>query len=190
MAYVMVVPLLILLVALVVESAMMMTAKVGTVYAAHAAARSLSVQTSASGWSTAQDRMQEAARLAMVPFACGGLAASGSDISSHQREFADAYRRWALEPVSKSYLDRKLNETNQALDVRLRQRPINWDSEIHVTVVYQFPFRVPGIGRLLGESSGDRFVFPISSAVVLHNDAAQNEKQSIGIGYGQEVLDD
>ncbi len=65
LSYVMTIPFLMLLVALIVESTLMMTAKVGTVYSAYAAARTACVWSSAADWPDTQDRIERAATQAM-----------------------------------------------------------------------------------------------------------------------------
>ncbi len=50
LSYVMVIPVYALLICLIIESVLMMTAKLGTVYAAFAAARTASVWSSATTW--------------------------------------------------------------------------------------------------------------------------------------------
>jgi Flp pilus assembly protein TadG len=185
LSYVMVIPVLMLLVAMVVESAMMLTAKLGTVHSAYVAARVATVQSSTTDWPTAEGRIEHAAIQAMVPFA------SGSNRSQTPSEESDdayraAYDEWADDAVADAYLQSKQRDAAGNVRVSIEGPPASWQSDITVAVSYDYPFRLPGIGRLIGEPSVDGgFTFPLTSRATLPGDGPQNNTQSLGIGYGQ-----
>ncbi len=183
LSYVMVMPVLVMLVAMLVESATMLTAKLGTVHAAFAAARVASVQSSANDWPNALEKIESAGRQAMVPFA-NGLDRSDATESQNDTSYARAYETWADDPVAESYLQAKQRDVQNAVTVTVDGPPSSWQSNLTVEVTYQYPFRIPGIGRLLGDQSDQGFVFPLTSRVILVNDGPQNSSQSLGIGYG------
>ncbi|MEM9586235.1 MAG: TadE/TadG family type IV pilus assembly protein [Planctomycetota bacterium] len=186
LSYVMVFPILMLLVALTVETALAMTSKLGTVHAAYAAARVASVQSSAVDWTTARGRIEAAARQAMTPFASGSTT-SEAQTNSEDDDFRAAYDQWVDDPAAAGYIQSKQRDVHQHLHIELEGRPAQWDSEIVVTVTYDYPFRIPGVGRLIGErSSAGGFIFPLTSRVTLENDGPQNESQSLGIGYASD----
>ena len=77
LSYVMVVPIIMLLMCLIVETTLMLSAKLGTVYAAFAGARVASVWSSAADWDRAEQRIEQAAIKAFVPFASGSSTGAG-----------------------------------------------------------------------------------------------------------------
>lgn len=191
LSYVMVIPVLMLLVALTVESALMMSAKVGTVYSAYAAARSASVHSTGKSWGEASELAERAALQAMLPFASGSTPASSSsggpviDVA----RVVDAYDDWtdggSGDEVAAGYLRAKVADVAARMEVNIDSAPSDWDSPIAAVVKYRFPFHVPGLGQMIGERDADGvYVFEIRSRVVLGNDGPQNPEQKLGIGYG------
>ncbi|MEM7314708.1 MAG: TadE/TadG family type IV pilus assembly protein, partial [Planctomycetota bacterium] len=185
LSYVMVVPILMLLICLIIETTLMMSAKVGTVHAAFSAARAASVWTSASdNWGIAEQRIEAAAVQSFVPFASGISLGTGND-SDQADDYVSAYEEYAQKPVSQKYASRKYANAKSLLTVTVDERPREWNSEIKVTVAYRFPFNVPGIGKLLGEpGEGGKYFYELKSQATLQNDGPQNRNQDLGIGYG------
>lgn len=186
LSYVMVIPFLMMLIALIAESALMMSAKIGTHYAAYAAVRSASVSNSTRNWGEAVNLAEQAAQQAMLPFASGSTNnANASDAFDNLEAINAAHQDWINDPVAESYLKAKATDVSAHLAVELGSAPQAWDAEITATVTYQYPFRVPGLGPLIGERQGNNFVFPLKSKAVLHNESPQNANQNLGIGYGR-----
>ncbi len=188
LSYVMVIPFLMLLVALIVESSLVLHAKLGTVYAGYAAARTASVHSSTSSdWNWVQQHALAAAQQAMVPFASATQrpsSTSGTQDNINQDDYDGAYRDWAQQAVARGYVAAKFRDATSNLQIAM-ERPTAWDAPLRVRVTYNYTFHVPGLGRLLGEESGEGdYSFPLSSQVVLHNEGPQNSTQSLGIGYG------
>src|SRR6188768_3186348 len=71
LSYVMVIPVYALFICMMIESVLFLTAKLGTVYSAFAAARTASVWSSATTWDKAMEKAQLAAVRSMTPFASG-----------------------------------------------------------------------------------------------------------------------
>ncbi len=186
LSYVMVVPILMLLTCAVIETTLMMSAKLGTVYAAYSAARTVMVWASLDGdWSSTQARMERAAIKSMVPFASGSKTSGVSDEMPQVEDYVAAYSSFVSSPVSDSYVRAKCRNAAANTTVKATDAPGQWSSDIEVTVTYQFPFRLPGIGRLFGTRGDDgNFYCELESQVTLQNDGPQNEQQSLGIGYG------
>lgn len=185
LSYVMVVPFVMLFVCLVVETTLMLSAKVGTVYAAYAGARVGSVWSSATDWQSAEERIELAAVKAFVPFASGSSDGEAGSAVGVDRYYT-SYSEYVDDPVSEKYVRKKYANASSKLKVKTDGPPARWDSDITVTVTYESPFRVPGIGRLLGESGGGgRYYFPLESSVTLRNEGPQNARQELGIGYGK-----
>jgi hypothetical protein len=184
LSYVMVVPVITLLMCLIVESALMLSAKLGTVYAAYVGARVATVWSSAANWERAEERIEQAAVRAFVPFASGGSSRDDGGEANVAR-FVESYRTYADRPVADAYVSRKYQNAAAAVTVRTDGPPPAWDAAITVTVRYEYPFRVPGIGRLLGEKGANGgYHFPVASRITLQNEGPQNDSQDLGIGYG------
>lgn len=188
LSYVMVIPFVMLLVALIVETSLVLHAKLGTVYAGYAAARTASVHSSTSNdWNRVQQHALAAAQQAMLPFASATQRSSDGSASQDnvaQDTYDQAYREWAQEAVARGYVAAKFRDATSHLKISM-ERPTAWDAPLNVRVTYDYPFHVPGLGRLLGEESGTGgYTFPLSSDIVLHNDGPQNSTQTLGIGYG------
>ena len=187
LSYVMVVPFVMLFMCLIVETTLMLTAKVGTVHAAFVGARVATVWSSATDWQSAEERIEQAAVKAFVPFASGS---SDGDVANSQPpsmdRFLASYQAYAEDPVSAAYVRKKYQNAASKVSVRTDGPPSTWDANVTVTVTYESPFRVPGIGRLLGEDGGNgRYYFPLETSVTLRNDGPQNARQDLGIGYGK-----
>src|SRR5262245_4523384 len=71
MSYVMVIPVYALFICMMIESVLFLTAKLGTVYAAFAAARTASVWSSATTWDKTMEKAQLSAVRSMTPFSSG-----------------------------------------------------------------------------------------------------------------------
>ena len=185
LSYVMVIPVLMLLVAMVVESAMMLTAKLGTVHAAYVAARVATVQSGTSDWPIVEGRIEQAAIQAMVPFASGSNR-SQLPSQSDDDAYRAAYDDWADDAVADAYVQSKQRDAAENVRVSIAGPPASWQNDVTAVVSYDYPFRLPGIGRLIGEPSADGgFTFPLTSRATLPGDGPQNSTQSLGIGYGQ-----
>jgi Flp pilus assembly protein TadG len=185
LSYVMVIPMFMLLTCVIVETTLMLCAKVGTTYAAYSGARTALVWASADDrWSTTEDRIENAATKSFVPFA-SAMGAKGS-APSQSEDYIRAYKSFANDPISDRSIESKFANAADRLKVTTSGRPATHDSDIEVTVEYQFRFNMPGIGKLLGEagSDGDYF-FPLRSTATLQNEGPKNSRQELGIGYGK-----
>lgn len=189
LSYVMVVPVYALLMCLIVETGLMLTAKLGTVYSAYAAARTASVWSSATTWDNTMKKSKKAAIKTMTPFASGlqPLTSTATTPSAlpDAAIYVAAYERFAEKPASRKYLLSKYGYAAGHTKVTIQGPPKSWKDDITATVTYEFPFNVPGIGRLLGQRGRDgRFYFSLTSQVTLPNEAPQDDRKTIGIGYG------
>jgi Flp pilus assembly protein TadG len=190
LSYVMVIPLYALLICLMIETVLMLTAKLGTVYAAYAAARSASVWSSAAPWETAQEKARLAAVKCMTPFASGTQSALQSlpvpDAAPDAAFYWGAYQAFAKDPVAGKYLLAKYGYASRHTKVTIQGPPATWDAEITAEVTYEFPFNVPGIGRILGRRGVDGgYYFSLTSQATIPNEGPQNDRNTIGIGYGK-----
>jgi len=189
LSFVMVIPIFALMICLIIEGALIMTAKLGTVYAAFAAARTASVWSSHTTWEKTEERAQKAALQAMVPFASGtqGLLSNLPDDPKVVQDgvvYIGAYHAFAKDPQSAKYLASKYAYAARNVKVEIEGPPTNSDTPITAKVTYQFPFNVPGIARILGDKGPDGYFFNISSTATIPNEGPRDNRKTIGIGYG------
>jgi hypothetical protein len=196
--FLLVLPIYTALICTVMETSLMLVAKIGTTYAAFSAARSAIVWNTAATPSVAAQRARDAAVRAMVPFACGvsgsprggagGISPSGSDAA---RALVEAYKKYLggkAMPVREQYLLAKYGYAERATQVQIEVQPRSggdpWDEDITATVTYRYPFIFPGAARMLGERGADgQLGWPIVSQVRLQNEAPQNPQKRLGISY-------
>jgi hypothetical protein len=189
LSYVMVIPLYALLMCLIIETVLMLTAKLGTVYAAFAAARTASVWSSHTTWEKTLAKAQKAAVKSMVPFA-SGTQSTFSSVPTSPETLADfgyywgAYELYAKGPVARKYLFAKFGYASRNVEVEIEGPPETSDAPIQAKVTYKFPFNVPGIGRILGERGLEGYYYTLSSQVTIPNEGPRDNRKTIGIGYG------
>jgi Flp pilus assembly protein TadG len=189
LSFVMVIPIFALMICLIIEGALIMTAKLGTVYAAFAAARTASVWSSHTTWEKTEEKAQKAALQAMVPFASGtqGLLSSvptEGDTVADGAVYIAAYNAFAKDAQATKYLASKYGYASRNVKVEIEGPPTNSDTPITAKVTYQFPFNVPGIARILGDKGPDGYFFNISSTATIPNEGPRDNRKTIGIGYG------
>jgi hypothetical protein len=144
-------PALVLLVCLAVETTTILTTKLGTAYAAYAAARSRLVW-DLHGPLEAQRKAEQAAVLAMAPFSSGLLRVdSQADDSAWQAAsaYAAAYRAATQGPVTQPYLVAQYLRAARSTTVDL---PEISASSLTARVAYRYPFRFRIMGYLLAGS--------------------------------------
>jgi Flp pilus assembly protein TadG len=189
LSFVMVIPILALLICLIIEGALIMTAKIGTVYSAYAAARTASVWSSHTTWEKTKKKSEFAAIKTMVPFASGtqGFGSSVSTDTETVKKGLDywiAYQAFAADPQSNKYVAAKFGYASRNVKVTIEGPPEKSDSPITAKVTYQFPFNIPGIARILGDKGPDGYYFNISSTATIPNEGPRDDRKTIGIGYG------
>jgi Flp pilus assembly protein TadG len=190
LAYVLTFPLYVYLVALVVESSILLVVKAGTVYGAYAAARSAIVYRS-QGVPRANEKARLAAVNAMAPFASSSdLHADGVDRSKQGAadDFARQARKFVqLKGASPGYLPAKYLYADKAVRVSVskddEKKP---DGLVRVRLTYQAPTFVAGIGRIFGSRSakgGAYYTVPIVTEVSLPDEAPRSESGKLGIDH-------
>ncbi len=185
LSYVMVIPMYALLICMIIESMLMMTAKLGTVYAAFAAVRTATVWSSATTWDKAQEKAKHAAMKAMTPFASGTHGGLEKAASAEALSYEAAYHAYVKQAISDKFVLSKFGYAQAHVKVEINGPPTDATAPITAKVTYEFPFNIPGIARLFGHRSNDgKFYFPLTSEATLDNEAPQDERKTIGIGYG------
>ena len=184
LSYVMVIPILMLLTCVIVETTLMMSAKIGTSYSAYSGARTAIVWSSAAdSWSDVEEKIERAAIQSFVPFASG--MGKNSSAPNRANDYVASYTSFADKSVSENYVRSKYANAVDRLKVTTDGAPSSHDSDIRVTVEYRFRFNIPGIGKLIGEKDEDGYSFPLRSSATLQNEGPKNEQQTMGIGYGK-----
>jgi hypothetical protein len=201
LSYVMVLPFYLLFVCLVVEASFLLVAKIGTLYAAHAAARSAVVWQ----WAQPEDlrltRTSQAVYTAMAPFSPsarryfdrplppGALQQAAEWVAAYRMAAAAAnaqagprrpYLR-AEEPpqqLMQHYLVASVRTTCK-LEID-RSRP---DGNIRCTVTYRAPLYIPGSARILDPDGKWPYEYPITSTATLPVEGPRTPQGTLGIDY-------
>lgn len=184
LSYVMVIPVYMLLICMIIESVLFFTAKLGTVYAAYAAARTASVWSSCTTWDKTMVKAKAAATKSMTPFASGMKTPIPKNKPTGWVKYMTAYEAYSDQPVSETYLLKKYIYAKSCTKVVIKGPPQSWDADISATVTYEFPFNIPGIGRIFGKRGAFGYYLPITSTATLPNEGPQDNRKTIGIGYG------
>lgn len=186
LAYVLTVPFYLVLICLVVETSSLLVVKIGTMYAAYAAARSRIVWEPVAP-SVAQERMELAGKQAMTPFASShSLHRSGSPAPSDAAQnYMNAYRNYSANVApaqpSDAYWSNRYQHAWGATRVTLlrivdRVDPVTRAATpmFTVEVKHDAPLIVPVIGRILGDRQvGGYWVREMRSEITLPGEAFQ-----------------
>jgi hypothetical protein len=190
LSFVLTFPLMMLILTLVIESTLILGAKLGTTYASYAAARAGIVWLSAEPRGLAQEKIRLAAVQNLVPFASGNPrhAVGGPLSPSSAGEYARAYRDYTRGGVlGRGYLLNKYAYAERATTIVDPVTSPRWDSDVIVTLSYEHAIHTPVIGRGLGHLApwpGARFyTYTIESTFTLRNEGPRNDSQSLGIDY-------
>jgi hypothetical protein len=189
-------PLYALLIALLVEIALLLNVQVGVDYAAWCAARSAAVWLPAeiTTLSSAQQNEDMVRRAAVNAISAWASANATAPAASDPRG-ADAvllgYRSFARgRQQSSDYVLRKWNYANAATRVEfqptLEQLRMNSQTQmqvVRVTVHYEMPFQLPAVGLLLGRRGRSGWVRDLQSSVELTMERPKSANGSMGIGY-------
>lgn len=188
LSYVMTFPFYLLLIALALECSLLIVAKIGSVYAAYAAARSAAVWESAGTTSTMTNKMHQAAALAMTPFSSGAarhVISQGSRPTARQvNALLKGYKeyRGSGDAYGDEYLARKCRYAWAATQVSLT-KPQSDGKAIEVTLRYRAALHIPGIARLLGTraTDGNFSYYSIESRAIVQSETPLSRKT--GINY-------
>lgn len=188
LSYVMTFPFYLLLIGLALECSLLIVAKIGSVYAAYAAARSVAVWDSAGSSNTVSIKAHQAAALAMTPFASGAsnhqIIGGARPTARQLNALTKAYReyRGAEETYSDEYLGRKCRFAWASTKVE-HQVSDGEPGLVTVTLSYRAPLHIPGIARILGTRAADGsfHYYPMESQAVVNSETPP--EGSTGISY-------
>jgi len=203
LSYVMVIPVYLFLILIAYEATWLLVAKVGTMYAAHAGARSAVVWESMKPKSDRDARIEQATTTAMAPFAttswkhiqlAGGPSANALLAAE---EYAQAHRRYSNDPnapaprrrpyaqVRASYESLRLRyycaSARTTTKIELADRKPGADLKFIVT--YKAPLRIPGPARWLSQRGGPPWEIAIRSYAVLPAETPDTADGTMGIRY-------
>ena len=130
-------------------------------------------------------KAKAAASVAMTPFASGTHGGLTKAASKDAVAYVGAYEAYSNRPVSEEYILKKFGYAKGHVKVDIKGPPEHWDADITATVTYEFPFNIPGIGQLFGKRSlTGGYYLPITSTATIPNEGPQDDRKTIGIGYG------
>jgi Flp pilus assembly protein TadG len=205
--FVLVVPLYLTVMLTAVEAGFLLLARIGTQYAAHAAARSAVVWRSASPAELREDRVRQSAAQALAPFvggrqreldSAGPVPPWGHDFAT---DFADAVRRFeapaaaadpctprpyqrSRTPPEADFLRRKFLCAAARTSVEVvATDPADPRTALTVTVRFRAPLYVPVVSRFLDPDGSPPFEYPMSATVTLPADGAMTATGTVGIDY-------
>lgn len=190
LSYMLTIPLIALIICLVVDLTLILVAKIGTVYAAYAAARTAVVWVP-SGVSpgTAKDKVDAAAQNAMTPFASSN--AHHRPISSPPPSglvYYAAHKSFAENPADFDYIGWKWLYASWATKVTV-DGGTDYKKDVTVTIDYRAPFHMPAVGRIFGSPTLFGFYTTnIRTVVKLENQAPRSDEKNppsrpLGISY-------
>ncbi|MFO0953405.1 MAG: hypothetical protein U0835_20100 [Isosphaeraceae bacterium] len=183
-----VLPFLALVVCGVFELTGLLTAKVGSVYAAYSATRSWLVW-EVEGPEKAQEKAEQAVSMALAPFGHGP-----SDdprpvpprIDQYAREWAEAYQRGVNGPLRPEYLRHLYSHA--ALSTKIKVEPEE-PGGLKSTLTYDYPFRFDLIGRLFGrpvDPATGRRTWTVTTHITLTRQEVLGASAPFGIDYHPE----
>jgi Flp pilus assembly protein TadG len=196
LSYVLTVPIYMCFVCLVFETSWLLLAKIGTLYAAHAGARSAVVWSTATpegNWSddTAlnnerNNRIQRSVWTAMTPFVTLGTGdppSSGGAASSQADKYADAYQAYTGSDASRTTLRRRYLTAVSRTSCAPLMPNIPLSGDVKVTVTYQAPLHIPGVSRFLDPNGQAPYKYTITSSATLISEAPVSSDGTLGIDY-------
>ena len=195
LSYMLTFPIFFLFACLVVESTWLLLAKVGTVYAAHAGARSAVVWSTAQPASKRNPRIYQSVWTAMAPFVTGDPSwtslppVSLIEIGEQSAEYVGVYKAYQggsndpIASVPDTALGKRYLTAASRTTCKLPPDPPPAGGDLTITVTYRAPLHIPGAGRILAPNSGLLHEYKIVSSVTLPNEAPANESKTLGIDY-------
>jgi Flp pilus assembly protein TadG len=190
LSYVLVIPFFFLFVCIVFETTWLLMAKIGTLIAAHAGARSAVVWSSAQPANLRTTRINQSVWTAMTPFITGspdGLNVPG-DAFAQSGEYAWAYQSYfsSGDPYANApfaTMARRYLATASRTSWRTQVDNSRPDGGLTAIVTYRAPLHIPGAGRILDPDGSPPYEYPITSSATLPNEAPANDSRTLGIDY-------
>jgi Flp pilus assembly protein TadG len=183
--FVMVVPFYLAFVLAVFEAGFLVLARVGTQYAAHAAARSAVVWQSAGDAAAADRAAHRSAWMAIAPFILGRSAGDPGPVPPDADAAAPTYGAAMIRFAGSDsdLYEKKFRNAAPRTTVTVENRsPGDPHGLLRVTVTFRAPLYVPVVSRFLAPD-GNRLEFPLTATVTLPNEAPESASGTLGIDY-------
>jgi len=212
--YLMTFPIYLLTVCLVVQSTMIMLVKIGTMHAAHMAARSAIVWRSGTPDSDlanlvlANEKARQSAAVTMTPFSSGleshrnvfqfdmvakirsVVAVPGSYVYDGLYRQLVGNTNAGSRVLKPTYVRAKYQYAAAMTDVTFESHVNEFSKPIIVRVNHRMPIYIPGVGRILGTRHwGGRFYYrDVESVATLPLETPESPDLQLGIGYDSTLL--
>lgn len=195
LSYVMVFPFYLMFLCLVFETTWLLVAKVGTMYAAHAGARSAVVWSSAQPANLRTTRINQAVWTAMTPFVTGSPSWQNlpSDAPLQAGEYVAAYKLYntgnndkyaqASPAILAALATRYLTAATRTTWMPQQFDNVPANGPLTVTVTYRAPLHIPGVSKFLDPDGQLPYEYPITSSATLPSEAPANATKFLGIHY-------
>jgi hypothetical protein len=170
------------------ETTLMLSTKLGTMYAAHAGARSLAVW----DWvnpAVRENRLQQSVLTGLGTFVASGheLFSSAGTANWDPSQHIDDYHA-ALESLAQRSVDSERMQTH--LERVAARTTIDWSvpdrqpfADVTVQVTYRAPFLFYAVGRLFDPDGRPPFELPVPSIVTLTLERPVSDDGTLGIDY-------
>ncbi|MDP1560867.1 MAG: hypothetical protein Q8M16_05680 [Pirellulaceae bacterium] len=166
----------------VIECTQIFLARLGTVYAGFAAARTAIVHPAGA---EREDLAEKAAQRAFLPFA-RGLAAQDSKPLSEEDASTPLWRAYesvAKQPIQASYFARKEISSVDRIRVELQETSDGDTTMVSLRLRYDYPLMFPFLGVVLGTIDDSEYQRELEAVINLPDEAPRNTEQRLGINY-------
>lgn len=199
--FVLLLPLYLFIVLCILQASLIMLARVGLAYAAHAGARSAVVWQSAQPAGQCDARVRQAVFTALAPFTGSGAAPGkpkpiSRAVETGADEYADAFLAYSApaggsplaevlglpRATGREGLRRRYLAAAQRTRVEVSPEGARSDEEITVTVRYRFRLLVPVVARWFAQG-GDTREYTIAATATLPSEAPASGDGTLGIPY-------
>jgi Flp pilus assembly protein TadG len=207
LSVVLIVPLYLTIMITAVELSLLFLARLGTQYAAHAAARSAVVWLHAQPEELREERIRQAATMALAPYT-GGRQREVNDAGppppwadQNATDFADAVRLFqapaasagitakrpydpSRSPPPADFLRRKFLSAAARTTVKVEVADAtDPHTLVTVTVTFRSPLYFPVASRFLDPDRSAPFEYPLTATVTLPADGPKSKDGTLGIEY-------
>ena len=193
LSIVMVLPPYVFLVCMVIECMLILQVKIGTMYAAYAAARSAAVWLPAETPEDPLERVECAAAQGIAPFASArtlhieAVTGTGGESREDQEDCVETYQKYADDALTAHYVSDKLRYARIATHVRMLEVSDADPDVVDVEVEYEMPMNVPYTGRVFGGTAtwpcAKFFTRKVVTTARVRLERPKSKKQTLGIDY-------
>jgi hypothetical protein len=188
LAFVLTIPLMLLICSLFAELTFLLLAKFGTVYASYAAARSAAVW-EAQPPKLRDERIRAATITAMAPFAIQARSTGASPgipeagDSGAAAFYVLALRRFSRDSILPGKVAQQFLATGARTSVKVKVKDRTAGQPVTAEVTYRAGFLIPGVGRLLDPDGFWPWQYPIKSTTALPLELPVSSDKKLGIDY-------